>query len=426
MSNARDELPNLPTDPDALRALALSMMSERDALVVERDQLLQTVERQQHLIWKLNRLQFGRKSERLPEDHRQLGFEDLEQAIAQGQAEQEKRDPEVRERRATERRANRGALPTHLPRIEITLPPGDTTCPCCRAAMTMIGEDKSERLDVIPAQYRVIVTRRPKFACRACEGTIVQEAAPPRLIEGGIPTEALVSHVAIARYADHQPLYRQSQIMARQGVMLDRSTLASWMGYAAAEVAPVVARLRELVLASGRVFADETVYQYLTQVADGPSRATSGRLRATIAPGAGVTRRRSSTPMRQAGDIITRKRCLVVIAAFCSATGIGLISSWRVPQLATLPSRWRFAGAICAVSSTISPRLGHRSRRRRCHASRRSIKSRQRSAARVPTIGWPCARQKAGRWWRTCTPGSLGNCQNSSAAARPQTPSATR
>lgn len=263
MSNARDELPNLPTDPDALRALALSMMSERDALVVERDQLLQTVERQQHLIWKLNRLQFGRKSERLPEDHRQLGFEDLEQAIAQGQAEQEKRDPEVRERRATERRANRGALPTHLPRIEITLPPGDTTCPCCRAAMTMIGEDKSERLDVIPAQYRVIVTRRPKFACRACEGTIVQEAAPPRLIEGGIPTEALVSHVAIARYADHQPLYRQSQIMARQGVMLDRSTLASWMGYAAAEVAPVVARLRELVLASGRVFADETVVPVL-------------------------------------------------------------------------------------------------------------------------------------------------------------------
>jgi transposase len=220
MTEARDEPTNLPTDADALRALVLSMMSERDALVAERDELLQTVERQQHLIWKLNRLQFGRKSERLPEDQRQLGFEDLEQAIAQAQAEAEKRDPELRKRRAAERRASRGALPAHLPRIEITLTPADTACPCCRAAMTMIGEDTSERLDVIPAQYRVIVTRRPKFACRVCEGVVVQEAAPPRLIEGGLPTEALLSHVAVARYADHQPLYRQSQMMARQGVML--------------------------------------------------------------------------------------------------------------------------------------------------------------------------------------------------------------
>ena len=262
-TNARDEMANLPTDTDTLRALVLSMMSERDALMSERDELLQQVERQQHLIWKLNRLQFGRKSERLPEDERQLGFEDLEQAVAQVQAEAEKHDPELRKQRAVQRRASRGALPAHLPRIEITMTPDDTACPCCRAAMTMIGEDTSERLDVIPAQYRVIVTRRPKFACRTCEGIIVQEAAPPRLIEGGIPTEALVSHVAVARYPDHLPLYRQAQMMARQGVMLDRSTLASWMGYAAAEVAPVVARLREMVLASVRVFADETVVPVL-------------------------------------------------------------------------------------------------------------------------------------------------------------------
>jgi transposase len=103
--------------------------------------------------------------------------------------------------------------------------------------MTLIGEDSSERLDVIPVQYRVIVTRRPKFACRACEGIVVQEPAPARLIEGGIPTDALVAHVAVARFADHQPLYRQAQMMSRQGVLLDRSTLAFWMGYAAAEVA---------------------------------------------------------------------------------------------------------------------------------------------------------------------------------------------
>jgi transposase len=116
---------------------------------------------------------------------------------------------------------------------------------------------------VIPAQFRVIVTRRPKLACRACPGTVVQAPAPPRLIEGGIPTEAMVAHVLVARYADHLPLYRQAQILERQGVILERSTLSFWMGYAAAEVAPVVARLREMMLASTRIFADETVVPVL-------------------------------------------------------------------------------------------------------------------------------------------------------------------
>jgi transposase len=129
--------------------------------------------------------------------------------------------------------------------------------------MTVIGEDISERLDVIPAQFRVIVTKRPKLACRSCPGTVVQAAAPARLIEGGIPTEAMVAHVLVARYADHLPLYRQAQILERQGVIIERSTLSFWMGYAAAEVAPVVARLREMMLASTRIFADETVVPVL-------------------------------------------------------------------------------------------------------------------------------------------------------------------
>jgi transposase len=95
--------------------------------------------------------------------------------------------------------------------------------------MTLIGEAVSERLDVIPAQFRVIVTRRPKLVCRACPGTVVQSPAPARLIEGGLPTEALVAHVLVSRYAEHLPLYRQAQIMARQSMALDRSTLAFWL-----------------------------------------------------------------------------------------------------------------------------------------------------------------------------------------------------
>ena len=129
--------------------------------------------------------------------------------------------------------------------------------------MAVIGEDTSERLDVIAAQFRVIVTKRPKLACRACPDTVVQAPVTLRLIEGGLPTEAMVAHVLVARYADHLPLYRQAQVMERQGVILDRATLSFWMGYAAAEVAPVVARLREMMLASTRIFADETVVPVL-------------------------------------------------------------------------------------------------------------------------------------------------------------------
>ena len=146
--------------------------------------------------------------------------------------------------------------------------------------MTVIGEDTSERLDVIPAQFRVIVTRRPKLACRACPGTVVQAPAPARLIEGGIPTEAMVAHVLVARYADHLPLYRQAQILERQGVIVERSTLSFWMGYAAAEVAPVVARLREMMLTSTRIFADETVVPVLDP---GRGRTKKGYFWATLA-----------------------------------------------------------------------------------------------------------------------------------------------
>jgi transposase len=116
---------------------------------------------------------------------------------------------------------------------------------------------------VIPAKFQVLVTRRPKFVCRSCAGKVVQMPAPPRLIEGGIPTEAMVAQVLVARYADHLPLYRQAQMFAREGVLIERSTLALWMGYAAAELAPVVARLREMILASARIFADETVVPVL-------------------------------------------------------------------------------------------------------------------------------------------------------------------
>jgi transposase len=152
--------PDLPDTVEELRSMLLATLAERD-------ELLARTERLQHLLLKLNRLQFGGKSERLPEQQMQLGLEDIEQALAKDEAEEGKRDPALAKDRAARRRANRGALPAHLPRIEITLAPEDTTCPCCRATRSVIGEDTSERLDVIPAQYRVLVTRRPKLACQS-------------------------------------------------------------------------------------------------------------------------------------------------------------------------------------------------------------------------------------------------------------------
>jgi transposase len=142
--------------------------------------------------------------------------------------------------------------------LEVVIEPLSTSCPCCAGPMHAIGEDVSRRLDVVPAQYRIVVTRRRKYACRGCEGTVVQAPAPPRLIEGGLPTERLVAQVLVDKYADHCPLYRQVQGFARHGIELDRSTLAFWTGYAAAELKPLWRWMRDELLGSSRLFVDET------------------------------------------------------------------------------------------------------------------------------------------------------------------------
>jgi transposase len=255
----------LPDDVAALRALVLTAWAERDAeraekgrLVEERDQLAGQNDRLRHLLRQVQRMQFGRRSEKLDPDQLNLALEDLEQAIAESETEQEKADPALRQARSQKRRAGRGPLPEHLPRVEVVVEPEDTACPCCGGAMHVIGEDRSQRLDVVPAQYQVIVTRRPKYACRSCQGAMVQAPAPARLIEGGLPTERLVAHVVVAKYADHCPLYRQAQILARQGITIDRSVLAFWTGYAAAEIKPVWRLMREELLRSTKLFVDET------------------------------------------------------------------------------------------------------------------------------------------------------------------------
>src|SRR3712207_1140307 len=262
----------LPEDPAVLRALLLAAWAERDAaaaardalaaerdsVVAERDALAERNEQLKHQLRKLRRMQFGPRSERLPDEQLQFAFEEVEASLADNGAEAEKRSPDLRQKKAARRRADRGRLPAHLPRMEQVLLPESTACPCCRGAMVEIGAATAERLDMQPVQFRVRVTKRPKFACRACEGVVVQVPAPARLVEGGMPTEATVAHVLVARYADHMPLYRQAQALARQGIGIGREVLAGWLGTAAFEVRPVVARMREILHGSVRLFADET------------------------------------------------------------------------------------------------------------------------------------------------------------------------
>jgi len=249
----------LPTDIAALQALVVAAWTERDAAIAERDHALSQNDRLRLLLKQLQRMQFGRRSEKLDADQLSLAFEDIEQAIAASEAVDDKQAPEAARARAEKRRASRGALPAHLPRVHVTIEPEHTHCPCCRASMHVIGEETSERLDVIPAQFRVLVTHRPKYACRTCEQAVVQAPAPERLIKGGLPTEAMVASVLVAKYAWHLPLYRQAQMLATQGVSIKRSVLAFWVGYAAAELKPLSLRLRELILASGKIVVDETI-----------------------------------------------------------------------------------------------------------------------------------------------------------------------
>jgi transposase len=248
---------SLPEDVEALRAFAVAMMAERDAAIAEYGRLQSLYEHVRHLLHKANNARFGVRSEKLaqlPADQLLLALEDLEISMEKDEAAEEKKQPSLPR---TRRQPGRASLPRHLPRLHETAAPEDSNCPCCGLPMHVIGEETSERLDVVPAQYRVIVTHRPKLACRSCE-KIVQAHAPEHLVKSGLPTEAMVASVVVAKYGWHVPLYRQERMLAMQGIEIDRSTLAFWVGTAGAELAPLYERLKAHLLTSARIVVDET------------------------------------------------------------------------------------------------------------------------------------------------------------------------
>jgi transposase len=235
----------LPREPHKLIEMIVELRDENGQLRA----MLQT----------LRRALYGSRSERLEADPAQLplGLEDVEAIPVE--PEPLRPEPKPQDRRERPRLArNIGGLPKHLPREDVVIEPEADVCPCCRGALHRIGEDVSEMLDIVPAIIRVKRIRRPRYGCRACESAVVQAPAPARPIEGGLPTAALLAHVAAAKFAWHLPLNRQTQMLAGYGLDLDRSTLVHWIGRTAWWLQPLYALLTQTVMAAGKVFCDDT------------------------------------------------------------------------------------------------------------------------------------------------------------------------
>jgi transposase len=255
-----------------------------NALETERDHFKSAFEeadaerqRLELILKQLTRAQFGRKSERLDPEQFQLALENIEQEIAATEAARQGGEDtdKTRRHRQTPARRNLGHLPAHLERYEVLIDLEDRTCPCCGGSLHQIGVEETERLDVVPRRLRVRVTKRPLYGCRHCAEAVLQAPSPDSAIPGGLPTEALLAHVAVSKYHDGLPLYRQAQILERDGLHLDRATLSDGMGRTAWWLKPLWERLLDSVLQSPKLFCDDT---RLPVLAPGTGKTRTGYL----------------------------------------------------------------------------------------------------------------------------------------------------
>ncbi len=221
-------------------------------------ELTAEVERLQALVATLSRALFGARSERRPELPDQLGLPLGDLATTPAEPRPLPKPASSRRAPRSAGRRNIGNLPAHLPRYDVTIAPETTACPCCQGALHQIGEDVTEQLDVVPAILRVQRIHRPRYGCRTCESAVVQARAKPRPIDGGLPTAALLVHVATMKFAWHLPLNRQAEMLASQGIPLDRSTLVHWMAKLAWWFKPLHELLATTVLAAPKLFCDDT------------------------------------------------------------------------------------------------------------------------------------------------------------------------
>ena len=247
------DLDILPEDPVELRAVSELLMSEVKALSLKVEQL-------QHQLHGANRHRFGSKSEGLAQLNLDLQ-EDAE--IVEAAEAQAKAPPSPQEGPGPEpkRKHSRKPLPDHLDREDKELSPGND-CGKCGGTLRTLGEDVTEELEYVPGRFKVKRIIRPRKACSCCE-TIVQAPLPSRPIERGRPGPGLLAHVLVSKYGDHLPLYRLSQIFAREGVDLDRSTMADWVGRSTALLEPLADAIGRMVRQGAALFADDTPVKML-------------------------------------------------------------------------------------------------------------------------------------------------------------------
>ena len=251
-------------------AVAEAARTSAEAARAEAESRLATSEearaRLERMIAQLRRDKFGATSEKSDPDQQHLPFEDVEVAegrLAEASDAAAKATGNEKTAARTSRR-NKGHLPPHLERVEQVIEPDSILCPCGCGEMVKVGEDRSERLDVIPARFRVLVTVRPKYVCRSCDGAShVQAPAPEWLVPRGLPTEALVAHTMVSKFGDYLPFYRQADIYRRQGIDLDRSMLANWSGRAAQLLDPIIDHMITSLKRSGHLQMDETTVPVL-------------------------------------------------------------------------------------------------------------------------------------------------------------------
>jgi len=255
------ERADLPEDIEALKALVIAQRVELDSRLTE-------IERLNLIITKLKRLQFGRRSEKWERE-----IEQLELRLEELQVSSAPVAPAAKPAAEEKTQPVRRALPEHLPRERVVHEPA-CNCPDCGAAMRKIGEDVSEVLEYVPERFKVIRHARPKLACPACQ-RIVQVEAPSRPIERSFAGPGLLAHILTAKYSDHLPLYRQAQIYAREGVELERSTMAEWVGGCFRLLEPLTEVVGRYVMAAGKLHADDTPVPVLDP---GRGKTKTGRL----------------------------------------------------------------------------------------------------------------------------------------------------
>jgi len=255
------DLSALPTDIEALQ----NLVREQAALLQSKDL---EIERLTARLDKLKRMQFGRSSEKIAGEIEQLEL--LLDDLHENEGAAIERPVTASE---IPQKPVRRPLPERLPREEITHAAA-CVCPKCGGELRRLGEDVTEVLEYVPASFKVIRHVRPKFSCRRCEA-ITQAPMPSLPIERGRPGPGLLAHVLVSKYADHLPLYRQSEIYAREGIDLERSTLGDWVGASAALLAPLVDALRKDVMASDVLHGDDTPVPVL---APGAGKTKTGRL----------------------------------------------------------------------------------------------------------------------------------------------------